>query len=398
MSPRRERRREPFSEAERLTAAAMTGDPLALEEAIRRVASGELAVEEIGARAAVLLAHRAARAEPSLEPPLPLRSLRARAAALWLLIERSLRSLGGALAAADVSWAPIKGADLATCVYAAPDLRPMADVDLLVREAEYPAARRALERAGWTSGVPGDRFDRFVAEEGSAWTAVHEALPLPVELHLRLWGFAPAGLGDALLARAAPDPELGPAGRRLRLADAFVLAALHPWLHLPPRRLGGWWEVRAILEAGGEALVPEILAVAGETGLELPVLLSAAQVETLWDDPRATALRGLLTPRLRAAERAAAHRALRRSPNETSIERLALARLLAGRSSRSGLRPIYRRLWAHPGIVERLTPAAWSWPRRRAVHVLQCLHLLPAPRADWWRAPTHGHRAPPDRS
>lgn len=371
----------------------MAGEPAALADTVGALGSGRLTLEGIGTRAAILIAHRAATAEPPLDLPPVLRPLRARAAALAIMVERLLGDVAAALGEAGVPWSPFKGGDLATRIYPDPSLRPMTDVDLLVYERDYRRARHALEGGGWRSVVAGRRFERYVEEEGSAWIAGHPAFPVPIELHLRLWGFVPEGSGGTLLDSAAPDRSLGPTGRRLRAADACLLSTVHPWLHLPPRRLSAWWEARETLAAGGESMVPEVRDRASELGLQLPVLLSALQVEALWGDPRASALVGSLEAPLRPPERAALRRVRGRQADDVSIERLAVARLLSGRASRSGLLPILRRIWAHPGIVERLTPEDWSWPRRRLVHVLQCAGLLPAPRADWWRAPTHGPRA-----
>lgn len=382
----------PHAEGDRRIAAALAGDREALAEALSEMADGGH-----GARLPILLARAAATAEPPVPVPDGLRALRTRVAAFWLLIERDLADFGRALAAAEVPWAPFKGADVARRVYGDPTLRAMSDVDLLVRERDYRRAKAALEADGWTNAAPGPRFDRYVEEEGSAWTAGRPGSPLPVELHLRLWGFVPEGLGDTLLERSTADPALGATARRLRLADAFVLAAVHPWLHLPPRSLANWWELRRFLAVGGPGLADEAAAFTEDHGLHLPVLLSAAQVAALWDEPLAAGLAERLVGRLGAAERFAARRALGRPPNRVPIEWVAGARLVSGRRSRSGIKPLYRRLWAHPGIVERLTPERWSWPRRRTVHVLQCAGLLPRPRADWWRAPTHGHRAPGPR-
>lgn len=382
----------PHPEEDRRIAAALAGDRQALAEALPRMAAGGH-----GARLPILLARAAATAEPPLPVPDGLRTLRTRVAAIWLLIERDLADFGRALAAAEVPWAPFKGADVATRLYEDPTLRAMSDIDLLVPERDYHRARTALEADGWRNAAPGPRFDRYVEQEGSAWTASRPGSPLPVELHLRLWGFVPEGLGDALLLRSEADPALGATARRLRLADAFVLAAVHPWLHLPPRSLANWWELWRFLEVGGRDLVDAAAALTEDHGLHLPVLLSAAQVAALWDEPLAAGLAERLTRGLGPAERFVARRALDRPPNRVPIEWVAGARLLARRPSRSGAKPLYRRLWAHPGIVERLTPEGWSWPRRRVVHVLQCAGLLPRPRADWWRAPTHGHRAPGPR-
>lgn len=383
----------PFPAADRRLAAALEGDRGALASALAAWGEGRPSP-----RVGALLARRAQEADPPLPLPARLRALRARAAATWVLVERDLRGLGTALGAAGVPWAPIKGADVATRsaprLYGDPAERTMTDLDLLVPEADYRRAREALEADGWTNRAPGARFERYVEEEGSAWTGGREGSPLVVELHLRLWGFVPDGLGDALLDRADADRSLGPTARRLRLADAFLLAAVHPWLHLPPRSLANWWEVHRLAEVGGEPLAEEAAGEARRWGLELPVVLSAAQVAALWPGGVGSDVAERVWGGLRWSERPAARRALSKPPSEVSIELVAAARLLAGRPSRSGAKPLLRRFWAHPGIVERLTPERWSWPRRRAVHLLQCLGILRAPRADWWRAPTHGHRAP----
>jgi hypothetical protein len=372
-------------------AAALAGD----REALAEVLPG-FDPSRRGARLGVLLAHRAARADPPVAVPDPLRALRKRVAATWIMIERDLADLGRVLGDAGVGWAPFKGADVARRLYPDPGLRAMTDIDLLVRERDYRRAREALEADGWTNAAPGARFDRYVEEEGSAWTGSRPGSPLVLELHLRFWGFVPDGLGDAILERAEPWAPDGPSARRLRLADAFVLAAVHPWLHLPPRSLANWWELHRFLDVGGPELADEAAELTEAHGLHLPVHLSAARVAELWDGPPA-ALASRLARRLagglRRSERFTARRARARHPDRVPIEWVAAARLLARRPSRSGLAPVWRRIWAHPGIVERLTPERWSWPRRRAVHVLQCLGLLPRPRADWWRAPTHGHRA-----
>lgn len=382
----------PFPERDRRLAAALAGDREALAAVLADPDSGLSS-----ARLQVLLARTAEDAEPPLAVPAAVRALRARTAATWMLVERDLQDLGAALGAAGVPWAPIKGADVATrhdpSLYGDPTGRAMTDIDLLVPEAAYRRAREALEADGWVNRAPGARFERYVQEEGSAWTGGRAGSPLVVELHLRLWGFVPEGMGDELVERAGVDPALGPTARRLRLADAFLLAAVHPWLHLPPRSLANWWELHRMAELGGSRLIEEVAAATRRWGLELPVLLSSAQVAALWPGGGGERLVERLRGRLRRSERFAARRALSRPPGEASIELVAAARLFAGRPSRSGGKPIVRRVWAHPGIVERLTPEGWSWPRRRAVHVLQCLGLLPAPRADWWRAPTHGHRA-----
>lgn len=299
-------------------------------------------------------------------------------AALRLHLDHRLAGVAEALAAAGVAWAPIKGWDLGARVYERPEERPVGDADLLVG-AGWERAREALEAAGWLPLVRGRRIDRYLAEEGYAWQATDGGSAL-LELHFRLWGLVPAAMAPELLAAAEPDPSpgaLGPppgsAGRRLPLAGAWLIAAVHAWLNPPPRPLLGWWDLERIAVADpgiGTAAVD--LAV--RWGLELPAGLAAAQAAALWPGAAGGAHEGIaaeLLGRLRAPERAVARKALRHGTDALGLAPLVLSRLLARRPSRAGWRSLPRQVWAHPGVVELETPAGWRWPARRAVHVLR---------------------------
>ncbi len=69
----------------------------------------------------------------------------AHAMVLWQELETALR----ALAAEQIQVIVLKGAALAEAVYGNPALRPMGDLDLLVRERDVPTALRALEALGY---------------------------------------------------------------------------------------------------------------------------------------------------------------------------------------------------------------------------------------------------------
>ena len=69
-----------------------------------------------------------------------------------LLLRRQLGTVLQALAAAAVPAIVLKGAALIETVYDNPALRPMDDVDLLVRRADLAAARQVLERLGYEAG------------------------------------------------------------------------------------------------------------------------------------------------------------------------------------------------------------------------------------------------------
>lgn len=281
------------------------------------------------------------------------------------------------LAAEGVAWAPIKGWDLGARVYPTREERPVGDADLLVGPG-WERARAALEAGGWTPLVRGRRIDRYLAEEGYAWQATDGGGAL-LELHFRLWGLVPDGLAPALLAAAEPAGELGAAGRRLTLAGAWLIAAVHAWLNPPPRPLLGWWDLERIAASSDSSLSAEVVALAERWGLQLPAGLAAAQAAALWDrDAHRTHPRiaDELLGRLRAPERVLARRArASQGTDALGLGPLVLCRLLARRPSRAGWRSLPRQVWAHPGVVELETPARWSWPGRRAVHVLRAVRL-----------------------
>ena len=107
--------------------------------------------------------------------------------------------------------------------------------------------------------------------------------------------------------------------------------------------------------------------------LELPVALSAFVADRLWPSRvHETVLDGL-QPHLKRRESEILSRLAGVGPDGVPWSRIALARLLSGRPSRAGWRSVWRRLWAHPGAVEKATPEEWSWPRRRLRHLRDTL-------------------------
>ncbi len=295
-----------------------------------------------------------------------------------LLIEDRLAALGVTLGEAGIPWLPIKGCDLGargargTRVYERPEERPVADVDLLIAEADYPRARKTLEAAGWRSLTPGLRMDSYLLEEGYAWQAA-DASNLLLEVHHRLWGMVPAGMAGSFLDAATPDPALGPTARRLPLAHAWLLAAVHIWLNPPPRPLLAVWDLERIAAVADPSLADAVVDLALTWSLELPAALAAAYAAGLWNSPPNRRIADLLLDRLRPAENLTARRALEGRIEDTPLSAIVLARLLSFRPSRAGWRSLPRRIWAHPGIVEMETPSGSSWPRRRLAHVLRSI-------------------------
>lgn len=351
----------------RALAAALAGD---------RDALAALAADPDGAELAKL--HR-------LGPALALRARRlgidGPAVASWhrslmalaahrLRIEDRLAVAATALGGAGVPWVPIKGCDLGARVYERPEERPVGDVDILVARDDLPRARAALAAAGWRTLHDSPRVEEYLRDEGYAWQAV-DPTGLLLEVHVRLWGLVPAGLARALLAASVPDPSLGPSGRRLPLAHAWLLAAVHSWLNPPPRPLLGWWDLERVAAAAPD-LADEAVALATAWDLQLPAGLAAAEAARLWGSEPNREIAGRLLANLRPLERRVARRAAQEADG-LGLGWIVLARLLSGRASRAGWRSLGRRIWAHPGVVEQETERGHSWPSRRIRHVLKAL-------------------------
>lgn len=298
-----------------------------------------------------------------------------RTAVTHLAIQATLRRVSEALGAANVAWAPIKGGDLCTRVYGHPEERPMVDLDVLISPRDYPIAREALEGRGFKSLEQGEPANRFVLDEGHCW---HAKSPdgMLLELHTRLWGWVPEGLAEEAIAAATPDAGLGHTGRRIPLLHAFVIAALHAWSIPTPRPLLCWWDLARILQVAGSRLPETVIETAGRYGIQLPVGLAAAQTAGLWRLPECGRMASVLLSDLRWAETTAARRVFSRGADALPLEGLCLARLVSRRPSRQGWKTVWRRLWAHAGIVEQSTPAEWPWWVRRAVHVLKGARII----------------------
>lgn len=351
----------------RRLAAALADDPDALATLAADPAGADLAKLHRVGPALALRARRLGIEGPAVDSWR--RSLMG-VAAHRLRIDEGLSSLGAVLGAAGVPWLPIKGCDLGSRVYDRPEERPAGDVDVLVTQADYLRARRALETAGWRSLTSGARIEAYLLEEGYAWQAT-DPTGLLLEVHHRLWGVAPPGFGRALMEAAAPDPALGPTARRLPLAHAWLVAAVHVWLNPPPRPLLAVWDLERITRAAD--LVDDAIRLAVDWDLQLPAALAADYAAGLWESEPHRRIADRLTDTLRPAERLAARRALEGEVEGTPLGSIVLARLLSFRESRAGWRSLVRRVWAHPGIVEMETPAGRSWPARRLSHVLKAL-------------------------
>lgn len=165
--------------------------------------------------------------------PLPqLRNAAIQAAAVEPLRADDLRTVLSTLAANGIPVLIMKGAALAYDLYPGPELRPRADVDLLVSRKDVAAAIATLKALGCVAPLTsGDehavrqltllRRDAFGVQHG--YDLHWDASNTPV--------FASALRFDHLLERAIAIPRLGDHARGLSYPDALLLACIHRVAH-----------------------------------------------------------------------------------------------------------------------------------------------------------------------
>ena len=193
---------------------------------------------------------------------------------------RQLAEVLAALAAADVPTIVLKGAYLAEHVWAAPALRPMTDIDLLVPGERLARAQETLAALGY-----GPNGDPSIAPRARHAPALRRRGRLPVELHHTIEPCSPPfGLTlDAMWARSVACEVAGVGARALAPEDLLLHIAIHmghshilgSWL---PRvcDVQGWtarfgatadWDavVRGARAAGARRFVNAALALAHRT-------------------------------------------------------------------------------------------------------------------------------------
>lgn len=292
-------------------------------------------------------------------------------AAQWVRLSSTLAQVGSGLDAANIPWIPFKGLDTADRFFPQPELRLSSDLDVLVPVDLMDRAVEVLSKSGWDFRSTPLLAD-YQREEGYARQA-RGPHGVGLELHYRLWGMAPQSLVEACWNSAEAATDLGRSARRLSPPMAFVVSAVHSWIHAKQPQFIYWWELRLIADqlSGPD----EVAAFAREHGLQLPVGLAAQYVGVLWQHESCLDLGRVLLDDLRWPERAALGRVRRRGIEALTLEVLTLSRLFARRPSRMGWKSIYRRVWPHAGTVEDSTPVDLAWWRRRLMATAENLGL-----------------------
>jgi len=355
----------------RLFAAALNGD----EAAVQTLAtSPELEPQIVSNRLAPALAIHAT--NYGIEGPQVdtwMQNMRHNAV-LRMRLEAARRQLGEIFAENDIPWTPLKGMGLDPRIHERPEARISTDLDVLVSPHQVESARDQLISHGWRLSETTDRRKRYAADEGYNW---HISSPdgLSLELHFRLWGGVTEAFAADILDRTTSAPDYGPTARRIGLADAYLVAAIHVWQTPAPRYLMLWWDLHRMAGAADRQTVAAIIDRTREHGAQAYVALAAATSADLWRHEVNRRIARELECSLRPSERWAARILNNTSPATSSLGVLTLGRLLANRPSRSGWRAVSRQIWAHPGTVESETSDTWAWPKRRLIHVVRKLHL-----------------------
>jgi hypothetical protein len=220
----------------------------------------------------------------------------ARNALLFRLLEGLLRSL----ASANVPVVALKGVYLAELAYAERALRPMSDIDLLVREEHLDRAAAALEAVGYRiAHDPEAREDLRTRHHHWIFRRDVRGGGIPVEVH---WDLHPPGTrfrmeARALWDRAVPVSLAGVPALSLGPDDLLLHLVSHAARHRFKMGLLPICDVAALLESCRDSLSGEELAArASESGCAGPtkVMLEIA-TDLLGTEAPAGALAALET-------------------------------------------------------------------------------------------------------
>jgi hypothetical protein len=168
------------------------------------------------------------------------------------MLYQDLRQVLRKLRERDIPLIVLKGAHLAELIYGQPALRPMGDIDILVRRPDLLRTAASLREMGysWDAEAPEYR------QEGlEAWLRNHDHLmpmlprsPHPcIEVHWTIDWVHPVPL-DGLWGRACRAAIAGEESMVLSPEDLLLHLCLHASRHLFEFGLGTLWDIRVVLD------------------------------------------------------------------------------------------------------------------------------------------------------
>lgn len=200
------------------------------------------------------------------------------------LLER-LASIVRAFRCAGVDVLLLKGAALNLTAYECPTLRPMTDLDLLIRPDDAEAADRVLGSVGFERGQSLMRSDFFPTFFYAAEYVNGDDRPVRVDLHgrpLRPLGYAQPELSSAFWEHARTIERNGTEYRVLADEEQLIHLTTHSACHGHERLLWLYDICRLIDTRGGGLDWTRVVDSAKRFGLALPVRQALQRVDRLW--------------------------------------------------------------------------------------------------------------------
>jgi hypothetical protein len=182
-----------------------------------------------------------------------------------------LRQIDGAFTAARLDAVALKGALFAERYYERPAFRGTTDVDLMVRESDLDAARRALAGVGYRASA--DETEARFRREHHHLHFHHPHAP-ELELHFHAYrGFGTVLRSDELIARSVAAPSPFETLRVLAPVDELVYLAVHAAAHRFGR-LSWLYDLRLLVDAMTERELVAAARRARELGFGGPLALA----------------------------------------------------------------------------------------------------------------------------
>jgi hypothetical protein len=173
-------------------------------------------------------------------------------AASNLRAEHQIRNLDASFSAVGVTALLLKGGALNGLIYHHPALRPMTDVDVLVREQDVPRTCEQLASLGYTPGVDLIRDDFFPTYHYEMEWLVHTPAPLRIDLHAR--PFRPLRLARTMPPDAFWCDEIcRPGLHRPNVESLLIHLAAHAAFHGYSRLI--WMYDLALLTAAFDTTI-----------------------------------------------------------------------------------------------------------------------------------------------
>jgi hypothetical protein len=153
-------------------------------------------------------------------------------------IHAELKAILACFEAHEVGVMPLKGAILAAAYYSEPGLRPMADIDLLIRPADFERSSALLQQLGYEPELAHWKHTEFSKPDNrtiASRTSEHPDNPRRVELHLHCrenFGGPVVDLTAAMWQTASTGSLLGEAAMLPSVDMLWLHVLLHAGYHI----------------------------------------------------------------------------------------------------------------------------------------------------------------------